>query len=249
MKTFKQHIQLVSERLQQLQDLDLMSDARRPRTYRQLDDLLADMRAKGQAKLLGAGVFSVAIQGTSGGQYVIKYTKDTADGWLHWGRYCQDNTSRHIPVVHRLYQFEDGGYYAVLNYLILDDYDRLKKALNVYQILENVRETNPDISGKYAFEKNKNIEQFLNSIKKGFQIEYQIDTKYFKWRELKQDTFVAQDIFTAFQDYWHVSRLFRDLAGIVSQSKTGIDMHSGNWAVDQKGNWVLNDPLSWITSG
>lgn len=144
MKSFKSHI---NEKLQQLQDFDLMSEVRRPRTYNKLIQVLRGMGAK----QLGSGNFSAAyvsyesyVFEFKGKTYVVK-TNTPGDGlsgkdaWVDWGMYCKNNfhINPFLPAIHAIYPFRENdtdfvlgdnvndndlktfkfGFYAVMEYL------------------------------------------------------------------------------------------------------------------------------------
>lgn len=104
MKKFKSY---VTEKLQDLEKFDLLSDVRRPRTEKQLWKTIE----KYPYETLGRGYFSIAVAGPSGAEkrYVLKVSKGEGligrDGWTDWALACKNTKNKHLPVIHGLYGF------------------------------------------------------------------------------------------------------------------------------------------------
>ncbi len=262
MKTFKTY---VSEKLQDLQQFDLLSDVRRPRTEKQL------WRALGKYPYenLGAGFFSIAISGpeiSGSKRYVIKVSKNHAethkDSWPEWALACKNLRNPHLPVIHGLYpffppeeEFDQNNINAMIDDKVHNDMKSFK--YGYYAVLDYI-EIGEDEELRYRILDSMGFIETLELFAQG-DIE---DISNFEYFDILQSAFKAYFGFSRdnYPDYgFNLSEFFKIMvqdkpellqafslaAKIYKEKGHGLDMHGGNFGLSESGHAIITDPFSW----
>lgn len=235
MKSFKSHI---SERSKDLKEFGIYE----AQNMQEVMEVLSKANDNNMLKVLGAGVYSMAVQGQQGKlvvkipkkQTTGKYYGEYEDPWIYFAQIAQKKafSNPHYPRIGFLNSFmhlPEKGFVAVLEQLQFG-YESSLRAKELLRADEWFDPPPSAIASDFSRHGLANIVyQFVREIQE---------------RPIKSDYYEKFfEIFTGKEgEQW--KEIFQDIAALMLSGGYALDIHSNNIAVRNNKQVVIVDPLS-----